>query len=39
MKKGMRERVSGDEVCDCSIGELLANKKLFRPLYYIQTHA
>ena len=23
MKKGMRERVSGDDVCDCSSGELL----------------
>jgi hypothetical protein len=27
MKKGMRERVSGDDVCDCSFGELLDNKK------------
>ena len=27
MKKGMRERVSGDDVCDCSFGELPDNKK------------
>ena len=33
MKKGMRERVSGDDVCDCSFGELLDNKKPFRPFY------
>ena len=33
MKKGMRERVSGDDVCDCSFGELLDTKKPFRPLY------
>jgi hypothetical protein len=33
MKKGMRERVSGDDVCDCSVGELLDNKKPFRPIY------
>ena len=33
MKKGMRERgVGGDGVCDCSLGELLDNKKPFRPL-------
>jgi hypothetical protein len=29
MKKGMRERVSGDDVCDCSVGELLDIKKPF----------
>jgi hypothetical protein len=33
MKKGMRERVSGDDVCDCCFGEQLDNKKPFRPLY------
>jgi hypothetical protein len=33
MKKGMRERVSGDDVCVCSVGELLDNKKPFRPIY------
>ena len=33
MKKGMRERVSGDDVCDCSFGELLDNKKPFRPFH------
>ena len=33
MKEGMRERVSGDDVCDCSFGELLDNKKPFRYLY------
>ena len=34
MKKGMRERgISGDDVCDCSLGELLNNKKPFGPLY------
>ena len=32
MKKGMRERVSGDDVCDCCFGEHL-DKKPFRPLY------
>jgi hypothetical protein len=32
MKKGMRERVSGDDVCDCCFGEQLDNKKPFRPL-------
>jgi len=32
-----RERgVSGDDVCDCSLGELLYNKKPFRPLYVIK---
>jgi hypothetical protein len=30
MKKGIRERVSGDDVCDCCFGELLDNKKPFR---------
>jgi hypothetical protein len=25
MKKGMRERVSGDDVCDCCFGEQLPN--------------
>jgi hypothetical protein len=34
MKKGMRERVSGGDVCDCCFGEQLDNKKPFRPLYY-----
>ena len=33
MKKGMRERVSGDDVCDCCFDEQLDNKKPFRPLY------
>jgi hypothetical protein len=33
MKKGMRERVSGDDVCDCCFGEQLDNTKPFRPLY------
>ena len=33
----MREGVSGDDVCDCSLGELLDNKTPFRPLY-IFTH-
>ena len=38
MKEGMRERERErglvlDGVCDCSLGELLENKKLFRPLY------
>ena len=33
MKKEMRERVGGDCVCGCSFGELLDNKKPFRPLY------
>jgi len=33
MKKGMRERVGGDGVFNCSLGELLNNKKPFRPLY------
>ena len=33
MKKGGRGRVSGDDVCDCSLGELLDNKTPFRPLY------
>ena len=33
MEKGMREGVSGDDVCDCSFGEQLDNKKPFRPLY------
>ena len=33
MKKGMRERVSGGDVCDCCVGEQLDNKKPFRPLY------
>jgi hypothetical protein len=28
-----KEWVSGDYVCDCSFGELLDNKKPFRPLY------
>ena len=36
MKKGMRERVSSDGVCDCSFGELLDNKKPFRPLYILK---
>jgi hypothetical protein len=42
MKKGMRERergVGSDGVCDCSLGELLDNKKSFRPLYIIKTRA
>jgi hypothetical protein len=33
MNKGMRERVSGGDVCDCCFGEQLDNKKPFRPLY------
>ena len=33
MKKGMRERVSGGDVCDCCFSEQLDNKKPFRPLY------
>ena len=33
MKKGMREWVSGDDVCDCCFGEQLNNNKPFRPLY------
>ena len=33
MKKGMRERVSGGDVCDCCFDEQLDNKKPFRPLY------
>ena len=33
MKKGGRGKVSGDDVCDCSLGELLDNKTPFRPLY------
>jgi hypothetical protein len=33
MKKRMRERVSGEDVCDCSFGELLDKKKTFCPLY------
>jgi hypothetical protein len=33
MKKGMRERVSSGDVCDCCFGEQLDNKKPFRPLY------
>ena len=33
MKKGMRERVSGGDMCDCCFGEQLDNKKPFRPLY------
>ena len=33
MKKGMRERDSGDDVCDCCFGEQLDNNKHFRPLY------
>ena len=33
MKKGMRERVSGGDVCDCSFDELLDNEKPFGPLY------
>ena len=28
----MRERVSGDDVCDCCFGEQLDNKKPLRPL-------
>jgi hypothetical protein len=32
MKKGMRKRVSGDDVCDCCFGEQLDNRKPFRPL-------
>jgi hypothetical protein len=26
-------RISGEDVCDCSLGELLDNKKPFGPLY------
>ena len=37
-ERNERER-GGNGVCDCSFGELLDNKKLFRPLYYSQTHA
>jgi len=34
MKRGTREmEVVGDGVCDCSLGELLNNKKPFRPVY------
>ena len=33
MKKGMRERISGGDVCDCCLGEQLDNKKPFRPFY------
>jgi hypothetical protein len=33
MKKGIREKVSDDDVCDCCFGEQLDNKKPFRPLY------
>ena len=36
MKKGMRERVSGDDVCDCCFGEQLDNNKPFRPLYILK---
>ena len=36
MKKGMRERVNDDGVCDCSFGELLDNKKPFCPLYILK---
>ena len=42
MKKAMRERergVGSDGVCDCCLGELLDNKKSFRPLYIIKTRA
>ena len=38
MKKGMRERVSGDDVCDCCFGEQLDNKTPFRPLYIFKHH-
>ena len=41
MKKGMREWVSGDDVCDCCFGEQLNNNKPFRPLYifkYVPVH-
>jgi hypothetical protein len=33
MKKGMRERVNGGDVCDCCFGEQLDSMKPFRPLY------
>jgi hypothetical protein len=37
MTTGMRERVfSSDGVCDCSLGDLLENKKLSRSLYIIK---
>jgi hypothetical protein len=31
-RKEWERGVSGDDVCDCSLGELLDNKKPFRPL-------
>ena len=34
MKKGMRERVSGDDVCDCCFGEQLDNKHLLDLFIY-----
>ena len=37
MKKGMRERVNGGDVCDCCFGEQLDNKKPFRPLYVFKN--
>ena len=36
MKKGMRETVNGDDVCDCCFGEQLDNKKSLRPLYIVK---
>jgi hypothetical protein len=37
MKKGMRERVNGGDVCDCCFGEQLDNKKPFRSLYIFKN--
>ena len=37
MKKGMRERVIGDDVCDCCFGDQLDNKKPFRPLHQVRS--
>ena len=36
MKKGMRYRASGDNVCDCCFGEQLDNNKSFRPRYILK---
>jgi hypothetical protein len=35
-KKTTSKQIGGDGVCDCSLGDLLDDMKLFRPLYVIK---
>ena len=35
----MRERVDGDSVCGCSLGEPLRQQETFQTSFYIETRA